>query len=283
MLIRKINKEANEYPPSLREISSAPKQLYAIGAEITSDRPRIAIVGSRKATAYGRDVTKLLAGELAAAGIVIVSGLALGIDAIAHTAALETGGQTIAVQACGLDRIYPATNRQLGERIIKQNGTIVSEYPIGTPPLVQHFPARNRIIAGLSQGVLVTEAAKESGSLITAAFALEQNREVFAVPGPINGPMSAGTNELIKRGAQVVTSAKDVLDALGIAAESGVKAKGANEQEELILNLLDQGIQDMEELAIESALSINKLGQTLTMMELSGLIRPLGAGKWARS
>lgn len=283
MKIRKITPKSTEYPAPLGQIASAPKQLFALGAPLDSNRPHIAVVGSRKATQYGQEVTTKIVAELARQGIVIVSGLALGIDAIAHQTALEAGGRTIAVQACGLDRIYPATNRALGQRILEGGGTIISEYPVKTPPLKPHFPARNRIVSGISLGVLVTEAAAQSGSLITAGFALEQNREVFAVPGNITAPLSAGTNRLISRGAQLVTSAGDILEVLGLETAESSAISGSNKAEVLVLELLDNGIQELEELTTHSQLDPILLNQTITMLELNGAIKPLGGGRWIRN
>ncbi|QQS20433.1 DNA-protecting protein DprA [Candidatus Saccharibacteria bacterium] len=194
-----------------------PKELYYIGCEPDEwlSRPRVAIVGSRGITPYGKIVTSQLAGDLAAKGISIVSGLALGVDATAHEAALKTGGLHIAVLANGLDKIYPASNTQLARQILETGGVIISEYPEGMPSLKQNFVARNRIVAGLSNALLITEAAEKSGTLHTARFAMEQGRDVLVVPGNITSPNSVGCNNLIKSGAIPVSSVDDVLFALG--------------------------------------------------------------------
>jgi DNA processing protein len=223
MQIHSILSQDDTFPTQLREISSSPKELFVLGELPT--RPAIAIVGSRKPTAYGKEVTYQLAFELARAGIVIISGLALGLDTIAHQAALDAGGQTVAVLAHGLDQIYPSSNRNLALDILKHRGALVSDYPVKTPSLPQHFAARNRIISGLSLGTIVTEAASSSGSLITANFALDQNRVVMAVPGNITSLASAGPNNLLRAGAVPVTSASDVLAAIGFESSEEVTAQ----------------------------------------------------------
>jgi DNA processing protein len=245
-------------------------------------RPTIAIVGSRKVSAYGRDVTKRLARELAEQGMVIVSGLAFGVDSIAHQAVLDAGGQTIAVLPSPLESIYPASHRQLAKRIVEQGGALVTEYPAGTESFKGNFVARNRIIAGLADATLVTEAALKSGSLHTARFALNAGRDVLSVPGNITSPTSEGTNNLIKHGATPVTSVDDVLFSLGID-RSATKAipKGSNEAEQTILNLLHMGVVDGAQLQAKSGLSIEQFNQHLTMLEITGKIRSLGANQWS--
>lgn len=280
MQISNITYRDSQYPDRLRQISSAPKQLYILGDLTTA--PYIAIVGTRRPTEYGRIVTHQLATNLARAGIVIVSGLALGIDAMAHQAAIEAGGKTVAVQACGLDRFYPSSNRRLGERILETGGAVVSEYPEGTPPLKHHFPARNRIIAGLSHAVIVPEADASSGSLITAGFALNQNRLVMAVPGNTTSLRSAGPNNLIKSGAIPVTDATDVLAALNLESPllATTPIKADSKEEATILGLISEGHTTTQALIEESGLPASQFANVITLMEISGKVRNLGAGQW---
>jgi DNA processing protein len=202
-----------DYPPLLQEIADPPPLLYVWGDPLCLSSPQLAIVGSRRPTRQGLADAAAFAGTLAAAGFTVTSGLARGIDAASHQAALDTGGKTVAIMGTGLDRIYPLPNRELADAI-RQNGALVSEFPLGTPPRAAHFPSRNRIISGLSLGVLVVEAAMQSGSLVTARLALEQNREVFAVPGSIHNPTSRGCNSLIRNGATLVQEAREILDEL---------------------------------------------------------------------
>ena len=199
------------YPANLKKISYAPEVLYYKGSLSPSDKLAVAVVGARFATTYGRQVTQKLVFDLVRAGLTIVSGLARGIDSVAHKAAIDSGGRTIAVLGTGVDLVYPPENKGLADAIIK-NGALVSEFPLGFAPKASNFPARNRIISCLALGVVVTEAALDSGSMITAGCAAEQGREVFAVPGPINSKMSAGTNNLLKEGVHPATSAEDILD-----------------------------------------------------------------------
>ena len=273
-------------PDLLINIPQPPKQLYCMGANIEDllKKPRLAVVGSRKVTNYGRQVTTDLVRELAGQGVVIISGLAFGVDALAHQAALDAGGLTIAVLPSPIDNIAPRTNQRLAERILANGGVLISEYPSGTPILKHQFVERNRLVCGLADAVLLTEAAKKSGSLHTAQFALEQGREVLAVPGNINSIMSEGTNNLIKTGATPVTSASDVLYALNldVAALTRHKPlKGQNEAEQAIINLLQAGLSDGEGLQEASNLSVSIFNQTLTMLEITGGIRSTGANQWA--
>lgn len=283
MQIHELNNKSADYPSVLREIPSPPKKLYVLG-NLPKDMPIVAIIGSRRPTKYGEEITYKLASELAAAGIGIVSGLALGIDAIAHKAALDAGGYTIAVMAHGLDSIYPATNRSLAKRILAQSGGIVSEYQTGTPSLKQHFVARNRIISGLASAVVVTEADASSGSLITAKFALDQNRLVMAVPGNITSLRSAGPNNLIKNGALPITSASDILAALQLDTRRVTKTiiipKSAEEAQ--ILKLLDTGLTGSQELIAQSQMTAAQFANVITLMEITGKVRNLGAGTWIK-
>lgn len=282
MKIKKISKKHKQYPPYLLEITYPPKELYYVGAPLEEYLPAVTIVGARKLTNYGKEVTYRLAYDLAQSGITIVSGLALGADGIAHQAALDAGGRTIAVLACGLNEIYPASHRNLAIDIVKNGGTIISEYEEGIPALKQNFVARNRIVSALSDMVIITEAAEASGSLITANYALEQNKLVGAVPGNITSSMSVGTNNLIKTGATPVTSAQDVLDALGVQAKAEERANvmGDNPEEQIIIDLLKEGLTELEVLQIKSQLEPSVFSQTFTMLEINGKIRPLGAAHW---
>ncbi len=246
-------------------------------------RPSVAIVGSRRVLTYGRNVTAKLAGELAAQGLIVISGLALGVDGIAHQAAIDAGGISIAVLPCGLDQVYPATHQQLALGLLEKGGALVSEYPKGMPGLKQNFVARNRLVAGLADGLIITEAAERSGSLHTARFALEQGREVMSVPDNITGPTSVDSNNLIKSGALPVTSTDDVLSALGLKPRlEGSKPvpKGASAIEQKIIDLLVGGLYDGHELQAASLLEPAEFNQTLTMLELTGKVRSLGANNW---
>lgn len=282
--VKKLTLKSPDFPELLRNIPNPPKELYVLGdLAPLLERPRLAVVGSRKVTAYGKTVTSQLVREIAGKGVVIISGLALGVDAAAHEAALEANGGMIVVLAHGLDTIQPATNHYLAKRILAKGGVLVSEYPEGTPPNRMSFIARNRIVSGLSDGVLITEAAAKSGTIHTANFALEQGRTVMAVPGNITSLMSEGTNNLIKAGATPVTSGKDVLFGLGLkeVKPSQQEIFGDNEAETLILQLLRQGITDGSLLLAESALEAALFNQTITMLEINGKIRALGANHWS--
>ena len=278
MHISTSNYQSSDYPILLREIASPPGKLYYKG-QLPRDAATVAVVGSRKPTDYGRQVTYQLAYELARAGVVVVSGLAFGIDQVAHQAALDAGGVTLGVLACGLDQIYPKAHHALGQQILKQ-GALISEYPAGTPALKQNFIARNRIIAGLSLAVVVTEAAAGSGALITANFALLNNRQVLAVPGNITSLLSAGPNNLIKSGATPVTSSSDILAAINAEIVEPVKAKPANEAEATILQLLDEGLNSSQDLIERSGFSASQFANTISLMEITGKVRNLGAGNW---
>ena len=282
MNIHTIKPSSDQYPAHLAEIASPPKEIYLCG-QMQTDIPLVAVVGSRKATAYGREVTERLVTDLAGAGVGIVSGLALGIDGYAHRAALRAGGYTLAVMACGLDTIYPARHRDLAKDILKSGGGLISEYEKGTPPLKQHFPARNRIISGLSLATLVVEAAEKSGALITANFALEQNRDVLAVPGGITNPQSQGANNLIKAGAALVTSAEDVLYQLGFEPAEAKAKKAYSAEEEKILAVLEGESADTSSLIEQTGLDTATLNRTITLMELNGTVRRLGGDRWIRS
>ena len=268
------------YPRLLREITNPPKHIYVSGP--IPDIPLVAIVGSRRPTDYGRQVTYRLASELAAAGVGVVSGLAIGIDAVAHQAVVEAGGFTVAVLGSGLNQVYPARNRTLARKLLGSGGVIVSEQEADMPPLKHHFPARNRIIAGMSLSVIVTEAAASSGSLITATFALDENRLVMAVPGNITSLSSAGTNKLLRAGASVVTETKDILDALNLNVKQVAKPAipPASAEEAVIIELIGQGVTTSRELIERSQLNAARFAHVISLMEITGKVRNLGAGTW---
>lgn len=280
--IKKISPQSHFYLQILEDIYKPPDKLYCLG-ELPPERiPTVAIIGTRKPSHYGREVTERLSYDLAARGVMIVSGMALGVDAIAHKAALEAGGRTIAVQANGLDQLYPSTNRQLAERILTNNGAVISEYEPGTPPMQHRFLERNRIVSGLADAIIITEAAARSGTLNTAAHALEQGKELFVVPGNITSPLSAGCNTLLKQGAAPALSADDVLQVVAPTSKSEQTSLplGANAEEAKIIDLLVSGIRDGDELQKKSNLDTPSFNQSLTMMEINGTIRPLGANQW---
>lgn len=270
------------YPKLLKEIYLPPPILYFRGSLTDDLNLSVAVVGTRKISDYGRYLTNEIVSGLAKNKITVTSGLALGVDATAHLCALQNKTKTIAVLGSGLDdtNIYPTSNRYLAKQIIDNGGLLISEYPIGTLPLKQNFPARNRIISGLSLGVVVIEAGENSGALITAAYALEQNREVFAVPGNITSPNSAGTNKLIKDGARVVTSVTDILETLQIRQlvnfQKNTKILPDSPEESLILKFLTKEPLHIDCLAQATKLPTNVLNATLTMMELKGKVKNLG-------
>ncbi len=267
------------YPSRLREIYDYPPLIYVRGSLLAEDEWCLAVVGTRRASVYGRQVTEEIVTDLAQSKITIVSGLARGIDTIAHRSALAAGGRTIAVFACGLDIVYPAENADLARSIIQQ-GALISEYPLGTKPRAEYFPRRNRIMSGLSLGVLIIEAGKTSGALITASMALEQNREVFAVPGSILSPASRGTNHLIQEGAKLVTDYTDILEELNlmtVARQMEMKEIiPASETESILLRGLGAEPTHIDELCRNSGLPAATVSSTLAMMELKGLVRQVG-------
>ena len=274
-----------EYPEHLREIADPPPVLYMKGDLLAADRWAVAVVGTRRVTAYGRQVVERLVGELSRSGVTIVSGLARGTDALAHRAALEAGGRTLAVLGSGLDRVYPTEHAGLA-RDIAGRGAVVTEFPLGTPPDALNFPRRNRIISGLAMGTLVVEAGETSGALITSDFALEQGRDVFAVPGSILSPASAGPNRLIQEGAKLVSSAQDILEELNLTAvaqhQAAREVLPENETEAALLRLLSSEPLHVDELGRTSALPVAEVASALTMMELKGLVRQVGGMNYVR-
>ncbi len=268
------------YPRRLKEIDQPPPVLYVRGALLPEDDFAVAIVGTRRISPYGRQVTEELAEFLAANGITIISGLARGVDAAAHAAALRAGGRTLAVLGSGVDRIYPPENRALAEQMMS-HGAVLSDYPVGTAPEASNFPPRNRIISGLSLAVVVIEAGETSGALITAEFAAEQGREVFAVPGSILAPQSKGTNKLIQQGAQPLLTAQDLLQALNLTRVSAQKSARqilpADEVEKKLLETLGSEPLHVDELRSQTGLPVEKVSAALVMMELKGMVRQVGA------
>lgn len=279
-----IKLNLNQLPITVQNLPQPPDQLFVSDEGLSEliDMPRLAIIGSRKVSQYGRSVTYKFASELAARGVVIVSGLALGVDSIAHEAALRASGKTIAVLPAGLERITPTSHTHLARQISQGNGLLVSEYPEGTNPLAINFVARNRIIASLAEGVLITEAAEKSGSLHTARFAMELGLPVLAVPGPITSSTSVGTNNLIKTGAIPVTSVSDIVTALEwkFNTNSDEVIHANSEPERIILTMINKGISDGSELLALSKMEASKFNQALTMLEITGRIRSTGANHW---
>jgi DNA processing protein len=268
-----LRRADSRFPVRLRAIFDPPPALYLRGADDVEilGRRAVAVVGARSCSSYGAQVARMLGRELAAAGLVVVSGLARGIDGEAHRGTLEAGGLTVAVLGCGIDRDYPASNAQLSRRI-EENGLVVSEYAAGVEPAPWRFPARNRIIAGLAQATVVVEARERSGALITADFALEEGREVFAVPGEITSSLSAGTNALLKLGAAPLTAADDVLDALGIERPVAGHAAEVSPEAAELLELVRESPCGADELTARGPLDAGSVSVALTELELAGLV-----------
>lgn len=282
MKINKISPLSHQYLQMLTTIAVCPEWLYVIGDLPEERQLSVAIVGTRKPSSYGKEVTHQLAYALARRGIVIVSGLALGVDSIAHQAALEAKGTTIAVLGNGLPRIYPSTHQRLAQQIVESGGAIVSEYEEGVPPMGHHFLERNRIVSGLADAIIITEAAARSGTMSTAGHALEQNKEIFVVPGNITSPLSAGCNALLRQGASPVTKPDDILEVLApdkLRPEQ-VLPLGNTDTEAAIIQLITSGIRDGEELQRKSGIPPHELNQALTMLEINGTLRSLGANQW---
>jgi len=267
------------YPQRLKEIEQPPPVLYVRGDYLPDDLYAVAIVGTRRVTPYGRQITEELSSYLASNGITVVSGLARGVDAIAHQTALKAGGRTIGVLGSGVDKIYPPEHRSLAQQMIEQ-GAIVSDYAPGTPPDASNFPPRNRIISGLSLAVVVVEAGETSGALITAEFAAEQGREIFAVPGSILAPQSKGTNKLIQKGALPLLSINDLMQALNLTRMGEHKAArkiiAADETERRVMSILGAEPLHVDEIRNQTELPIEKVSATLALMELKGMVRQVG-------
>lgn len=277
------------YPKLLKEIYDPPLVLYYLGEILPKDNKAIAIVGTRKMTGYGEAVTEKFASGLSLAGLTIVSGLARGVDACAHRAVVENNGRTLAVMGGGLNYIFPPENIVLAKKIISGHGALISEFAPNEPSLPGNFPARNRIISGLSLATLVTEAAEDSGSLITAKSALDQGREVFAIPGPITSDLSKGPSVLIKQGASLVTDPAEILESLGLdelkskkISPDDINKAELSSDEKLIWERLENEEKHVDEICRDLSLPASKVSASLIKMEIKGLIRNLGGGNYAK-
>lgn len=273
-------KSTTNLPQLLREIPDAPSRLYYLGAPL-GEEPKLAIVGTRKASQIGLGYAKKFAFEISHAGLTIVSGLALGIDSAAHEGALSAGGRTIAVLACGLDNIYPRQNERLAQRIIDSGGTLLSEYPAGTLARQHQFLERNRLVSGLSLGVLAVEAPERSGTLATCQFAVEQNRDVFVIPGAINNPNYFGSNALIKTGAALTTEPRDILEPLGMWKEPELRLPAdalPDENQKLIFEMLGKNGEPMhtDEIIAKIKLNESDINEALADMIINGIIKETG-------
>jgi DNA processing protein len=278
--IRAIICEDTSYPSRLKEIYDYPPVLYVRGNIPSQDEPCLAVVGTRRPTIYGRQVTEEIVADLARSKITIASGLARGIDSIAHRATLDAGGKTMAVFASGLDIVYPAENAKLAQAIMER-GALISEHPLGVRSKAENFPLRNRIMSGLSLGVLVVEAGERSGALITAHQAVEQNRDVFAIPGSILSPASKGTNRLIQEGAKLVYNYTDILEELNLSIVAPQQLEIEEfpqlaEAESAILKQLTPEPSHIDEICRRSGLTMPQVSSTLAMLELKGLARQVG-------
>lgn len=284
--IRLVTRFDSVYPSRLRQIFDPPALLYVRGSLEDGDPCAVGIVGSRRCSSYGRLTAERLARDLVAAGVTVVSGLARGVDTAAHAGAVAAGGRTVAVLGSGLGRIYPSENRQLAERIA-ESGAVVSEFPVTEGPDAWHFPARNRIISGWCQGVCVVEAPENSGSLITAEFAVEQGRDVFAVPGPVNDPRSRGAHALIRDGALLVEDAQDILAALGVFTATAdpqltLPDPALTEDEQTLLRLLGPQPRTVDDLIAEIGIPTARVSAALMLLELKGLSRKCAGTSYVR-
>ena len=283
--IKALNYHDADYPARLKEIHDFPPVIYIRGNLLPEDEYCLAVVGSRNPSVYGRQLTEEIVSELSKNRITVISGLAKGIDTIAHRSALDAGGRTVAVMGGGLDSVYPAENANLARSILK-NGALISEYAPGTKPRPENFPRRNRIMSGLCLGVLVIEAGETSGSLITAHLAFEQDREVFAIPGSVLSPASMGTNKLIMEGtARLVRNASDILQELNLTAVAEhIEVKEiipSSDTEAIILKQLGAEPLHIDEVCCSSGLPVSVISSTLAMMELKGMVKQLGAMNYA--
>ena len=284
--VQAMNWHHPDYPPRLKEIADPPPVLYYKGSILPQDERAVAVVGTRGPTAYGREAAAAITKDLARNEITIVSGLARGIDAIAHRAALEAGGRTIAVLAGGLDKVYPKEHTKLAQQAQEQ-GAVVSEYPLGVQPLPKNFPRRNRLISGMSLGTLVVEAGEASGAKWTVQHALEQNREVFCVPGSIFSPVSRLTNHLIQEGAKLVSNCTDVLEELNLTAvahqmQMPFPVAVEDDGEALLLGHLDDEPKHIDDIRRRASLPITAVNTLLTMLELKGMVRQVGCMHYIR-
>lgn len=283
MNIKSTSPDKHKFLQVLAQIDKPVKTVFYSGSLPSERIPTIAIIGTRKPTAYGKEITYKLASELAKKGIVIVSGLALGVDGIAHSAACDVDGITLAVLPSGLPHIYPSSHRNLAERILETGGALISEYEeTATNAYQSNFLERNRIVSGLADAILITEAAARSGTLNTAAHALAQGKEIFVVPGNITSPMSAGCNALIKQGAHIVTDANDIINYIApeLLKQQTQLNLGTNPAESAIITELQAGLRDGDEIQRKTGLSSTEFSTSLTMLEVQGAIRALGANQW---
>ena len=284
--VRALHRPHPAYPARLREIDDAPPVIYLRGSWEPQDEWSVSVVGTRRATAYGREAADELARDLAVHGVTVVSGLARGVDTIAHRAALDAGGRTVAVLANGLDTIYPPENRGLAAEIAER-GALITDYPLGTKPRAEFFPRRNRIMSGLSLGTLIVEGDVKSGAMITARLAGEQNREVFAVPGSIFSPQSRGPLSLLRDGATPVTGVEDVLEALnltmiGAQMDFGRAAPATTPAEQSLMDELTREPRHIDEVARGAGLAAAEVSATLALLELKGLVRDVGGMHYVR-
>lgn len=285
MEIRTIKFGDELYPKPLKEIPGSPKTLYLRG-ELLKNETCFAIVGTRRCSSYGKQIAQEIAGNLTEAGLTIVSGMARGIDSFAHKACLERDGKTIAILGTGIDEksIYPQENLRLSREIIRKGGALISEFPPGTPGYPSHFPQRNRIISGLSLGVLVVEAKQKSGALITAHWAKKQKKKVFAIPGPIHSLNSKGCHYLIKKGAKLVENANDILREFKLPLQKGdKKLKGETKEEQLILDALEKETLYIDKIIEKTKLNPAKTASSLAILEIKGKVRNLGGNIYALS
>ncbi len=278
--VKAITGDDSGYPARLKEIYDYPPLLYIRGTLIPEDEWAIAVVGTRRASVYGRQVTEEVVADLVRNKITITSGLAKGIDSIAHRTALEAGGRTIAVFGCGLDMVYPSDHVDLARKIM-EHGALISEFPLGTRPKADHFPQRNRIISGMSLGTLVVEAGEKSGAMITAHWAVEQNRDVFAIPGSIFSPASKGTNRLIQEGAKLVRNGADILEELNLTmVPQQMEIKDivpTTDTESQLLHYLSKEATHIDDICRQTGLPIVAVSSTLAMLELRGLAKQVGS------
>jgi len=280
--IKSISGFEEGYLKPLSHLAQPPATLYIRGELPKKRAPTVAIIGTRRPTAYGKEITHQIASALARRGVVIVSGLAFGIDAAAHQAALDAGGTTLALMPGGLHEVYPRTHRQLGKDIVVHGGALISEYPPGTEARRYHFLARNRLISGVADAILIPEATERSGTLSTVAHALEQNKEIFAVPGPITSLTSRGPNKLIQQGARVATCAEDILEVVApeLLETDAHTPLGDSPLEQQIIDSVTVGIRDQNEIGRILHTPADELLRTLTIMELKGTLKHLGGGRW---
>lgn len=285
MKINRISPDNHKFLQGLLTIVVKPKILYTKGVLPEEPIATVAVVGTRSPTAYGKEIAFEFAYKLAQAGVAVVSGLAYGIDRVAHEGALAAGGSTVAVLAHGLDTIYPASHQALARDIINKGGALISEYSEGTPAFKHHFLQRNRLVSGLADAVIVVEAGERSGTSATVMYALEQGKEVFAVPGPITSPQSIGPNRLIQQGAHPALSIDDILRVIAPSAitTTPTEIPGNSPEENILLQLIRQGMKGGDQLLKASGLSVQLYSQTISLLEIDGLIRPLGANQWTHT